>query len=139
MKIISKIITIIFAFILPVFCCAETYAQSDLPQKKEAKQSNSKTDKNKFETYSCEYQDIARNIELTGHCHKQQTDFSGKFGFVLTWPSGGKVTIEYVNSQSGNHIWKINDNNAVAIEINREHIKGFSMDLNQFIEWQDRP
>lgn len=93
----------------------------------------------KFETYSCDYQDLAKNIILSGRCHKQETSISGNFGYTLTWPSGSKLSIEYVKSQGGNHIWKINGKNAVAIEINREHLRGFTTDLNQFIEWQDQP
>ena len=93
----------------------------------------------KWETYSCEYMDIKRDISLSGKCHKQEAEINGKFAYVLTWPSGGKVTVDYVNSQSGNHIWKINGQSAAAIEVNREHLKGFSLDLNQMLEWQDRP
>jgi hypothetical protein len=93
----------------------------------------------KWETYSCEYQDLKKNILLSGRCHKQETKIHGNFAYILTWPSGNKVTVEYVNSQSGNHIWKINGEPAAAIEVNRENLKGFSLDLNQIIEWQDRP
>lgn len=93
----------------------------------------------KWETYSCEYQDLKKNILLSGRCHKQETKIHGNFAYILTWPSGNKVTVEYVNSQSGNHIWKINGEPAAAIELNRENLKGFSLDLNQIIEWQDRP
>lgn len=107
--------------------------------KKAARKSESPANPGKFETYSCEYQDLSKNIILGGRCHKQETSFSGNFGYTLTWPSGSKLSIEYVKSQSGNHIWKINGKNAVAIEINREHLRGFTTDLNQFIEWQDQP
>ena len=107
--------------------------------KKDAPKMEVQAKPSKFETYSCEYQDLAKNIILSGRCHKQQTEISGNFGYILTWPSGGKISIEYVNSQGGNHIWKISGKNAVAIEINREHLRGFTTDLNQFIEWQDHP
>ncbi len=93
----------------------------------------------KWETYSCDYFDFKKDITLSGRCHKEETQINNNFGYILTWPSGNKVTIEYVNSQSGNHIWKINEEPAAAIEIDREHLKGFSLDLNQIIEWQDNP
>jgi hypothetical protein len=93
----------------------------------------------KWETYSCEYDNFAKDITLTGRCHMQETEINGNFGYVLTWPSGNKVTVDYINSQSGNHIWRINGQPAVAFEITREHVRGFSLDLNQILEWQDRP
>jgi hypothetical protein len=92
----------------------------------------------KWETQSCEYADLKRDITLTGLCHKEATKINGNFSFVLTWPSGNKVSVEYVNSQSGHHIWRLNGQPAAAVEIDREHLKGFSLDLNQFLEWQDR-
>lgn len=93
----------------------------------------------KFSTHSCDYQNLSQNIVLSGPCHKQEKYFSGKFGYILTWPSGSKVSIEYIKSQSGHHLWKMNGKNAVAVELDREHLRGFTTDLNQFIEWQDRP
>ncbi|NBO82885.1 MAG: hypothetical protein EBU75_08655 [Betaproteobacteria bacterium] len=93
----------------------------------------------KFATYSCDYQNLSENIVLSGPCHKQEKHFSGKFGYILTWPSGSKISIEYIKSQSGHHIWKMNGKSAVAVELDREHLRGFTTDLNQFIEWQDRP
>lgn len=93
----------------------------------------------RWETYSCEYFDFRKDISLSGRCHKQETKINGNFAYILSWPSGNKVTVEYVNSQSGNHIWKINGQAAAAIEVNRENLKGFTLDLNQIIEWQERP
>ena len=93
----------------------------------------------KWETYSCEYLDIKNDILLSGRCHKQETEINGNFAYILTWPSGNKVTVEYINSQSGNHIWKINNEPAAGIEVTRENIKGFSLDLNQILEWNDKP
>jgi hypothetical protein len=93
----------------------------------------------KWETHSCEYEDMKKDVSLSGPCHKQETRINGNFAYVLVWPSGSKVTVEYVNAQSGHHIWKINGAPAAAIEISRENLKGFSLDLNQFLEWQDRP
>jgi hypothetical protein len=90
-----------------------------------------------WETYSCDYEDLSKDISLSGRCHKQQTEINGNFAYILTWPSGNKVTVEYVKSQSGNHIWKLNGESAVAVEINRENLRGFTLDLNQIIEWQD--
>jgi hypothetical protein len=93
----------------------------------------------KWETYSCEYGDIKKDVSLSGRCHKEETRINGNFAYILVWPSGNKVTVEYVNAQSGHHIWKINGAPAAAIELNRENLKGFSLDLKQFLEWQDRP
>ncbi|MBS0229268.1 MAG: hypothetical protein JSS23_11305 [Proteobacteria bacterium] len=92
-----------------------------------------------YETHSCDYTDLGKDITYSGRCHKQETEINGNFAYILTWPSGGRVTVEYVNSQSGNHIWKLNGKPAAAVEISREHLKGFSLDLNQLLEWQDRP
>lgn len=93
----------------------------------------------KWETYSCDYQNLAKDISVDGRCHMQQTEINGNFAYVLTWPAGNKVTVEYVKSQSGNHIWKINGKAGVAVEVNRENLRGFTLDLNEFVEWQDRP
>lgn len=93
----------------------------------------------KWETHNCEYADLEKDISLDGRCHKQDTEINGHFAYTLTWPSGNKVTVEYVEAQSGHHIWKINGKPAAAIEISREHLRGFSLDLNQFLEWQDIP
>lgn len=97
-----------------------------------------RAEKLKWETYSCTYLDLKKDITLDGRCHKQISKIHGNFAYILTWASGNKVIVEYVNSQSGHHIWKINDQSAVAIEVDREHLKGFSLDLNQMLEWQDR-
>jgi hypothetical protein len=92
----------------------------------------------KSETYSCEYFDLQKNVMLTGLCHKEATKINGHFAYILTWPSGNKVSVEYINSQSGNHIWRLNGEAAVGIEITRDHLKGFMLDLNQLLEWEDR-
>lgn len=93
----------------------------------------------KWETHSCEYLDIKKELSFSGRCHKKHTEINGNFAYILTWPSGNKVTVEYVDSQSGNHIWKINRQPAAAVEVDRENLKGFSLDLNQILEWQDNP
>ncbi len=93
----------------------------------------------KWETYSCEYMDLEKDISLDARCHKQDTEINGHFAYILTWPSGNKVTVEYVEAESGHHLWKINGKPAAAIEITREHLRGFTLDLNQFLEWQDNP
>ena len=90
-----------------------------------------------WETNNCEYQDLANDILLTGRCHKEDIKIKDNFGYQLTWPSGNKVTVEYVEAQSGHHLWKINGKSAAAIEITRENLRGFTLDLNQFLEWQD--
>jgi hypothetical protein len=91
-----------------------------------------------WETDFCEYFDIKRNIMLSGRCHKEFTKINGHFGYILTWPSGNKVSVESLKSQSGNHIWRLNGDAAVGIEITRDHLKGFTLDLNQLLEWEDR-
>jgi hypothetical protein len=93
----------------------------------------------KWETYNCEYMDLATDISLTGRCHKEDIKINDNFGYQLIWPSGNTVTVEYVGAQSGHHVWKINGKSAAAIEITRENLRGFSLDLNQFLEWQDNP
>lgn len=93
----------------------------------------------KWETYSCDYENFSTNLSLSGRCQMQATEINGNFAYILTWPSGNKVTVEYLKSQSGNHTWKLNGEPAAAVEINREHLRGFSLDLNQIIEWQDKP
>ncbi len=92
----------------------------------------------KWETSSCEYFDLKKDVMLNGRCHKEATKINDHFGYLMTWPSGNKITVEYVNSQSGNHIWRINDEAAAAIEITRYHLKGFTLDLNQLLEWEER-
>lgn len=92
-----------------------------------------------WDIFSCEYQNLENDILLPGHCHREVTEINGNLMYILHWPSGDAVTVEFVNSQSGHHIWNINGEPAAAVEINREHFKGFSLDLNQFLEWQDRP
>lgn len=90
----------------------------------------------KYKINSCEYNDFRRSISLSGSCYLQETSINGKFAYILSWPTGHKVTVEYINSQSGFHIWKINGHSASGVEVNREHLKGFSHDLNQILEWQ---
>ena len=107
--------------------------------RKTARNDDSSAKTEKFETRSCDYQDLSKNVVLSGPCHKQERYFSGNFGYILTWPSGSKVSIEYIKSQSGHHVWKMNGKSAVAVEIDRARLRGFTTDLNQFIEWQDRP
>jgi hypothetical protein len=97
------------------------------------------TAKPKWEIYSCEYEDLKKDISLSGPCQMEQANIHGNFAYILTWPSGSKVTVEYVNAQGGSHIWKLNGQPAVGVEINRENLRGFTLDLNQFLEWQDRP
>ena len=109
------------------------------PEKKTALKESPPAKPARFETPSCDYQNLSQNLVLSGPCYKQEKKFSGNFGYVLTWPSGDKVSIEYVKSQSGHHIWKLNGKSAVAVEVSREHLRGFTTDLNQFVEWQDRP
>jgi hypothetical protein len=92
----------------------------------------------KWETYSCEYIDLKRDITLAGRCHMEETEINGHFGYILTWPSGNKVSVEYVKSQSGHHLWRVNGQDAAAVEISREHVNGFTLDLNQLLEWQLR-
>ena len=92
-----------------------------------------------WDIFSCEYMNLENDILLSGHCRKEVTEINGNLAHILKWPSGNSVTVEFVRSQSGHHIWNINAEQSVAIEINRDHFRGFSMDLNQFLEWQDRP
>lgn len=91
-----------------------------------------------WNTHSCEYMNLEKNIHLSGKCVKQEAEMNGNFAYILKWPSGDKVTVEFVKAQSGNHIWNLNGQPAVGFEINRENLNGFSLDLNQSIKWKDR-
>jgi hypothetical protein len=90
----------------------------------------------KYKINSCEYNDLRRGISLSGSCYMQATSKDGNFAYILSWPNEHNVVVEYINSQSGFHIWKINGQPASGIEVSREHLKGFSHDLNQILEWQ---
>lgn len=92
----------------------------------------------KWETDSCIYNDLSKDIVLFGRCHIEHTEIHGNFATVLTWPSGNKVTVEYTKSQSGHHLWQINGVSGVGFEINRMHLNGFTLDMNQFIEWESK-
>ena len=88
------------------------------------------------ETDTCEYMNLEKDVLIDGLCHMEVSEINDHFAYILTWPSGYEVTVEYVDSQSGHHLWKLNGKSAVGIEINRGHLRGFSLDLNQFLEWR---
>lgn len=93
----------------------------------------------KWETYNCYYSDLEKDISVNGRCHKQETEINGNFAYILSWPSGNKVTVEYLTRQGGSHLWKINGKSAVAFEVSKYNLRGFSIDLNQFLDWDDIP
>jgi hypothetical protein len=93
----------------------------------------------KWEEPFCDYTDIKRDISVSGRCRMEEIPAGDHYAVQLTWPSGTRVRVEYVASQGGHHLWKINNISAAAIEINRDRLKGFTLDLNQFLEWDARP
>lgn len=90
-----------------------------------------------FRPKSCSYFDLSKDIALEG-CVMKESTVNGNFAYILTFKSGFKVTVEYVKSQGPNHIWRINGEKGMGYEINREHLHGVTLDLNEEIEWQDR-
>jgi hypothetical protein len=88
-----------------------------------------------FAASRCSYFNIDSGKTLDGPCLLRTTTVNGNFGYVLTFGDGTRVTVEYVSAQSGYHIWKINGQSAFGVEINRQSLKGATLDLKQIIEW----
>jgi uncharacterized protein len=95
--------------------------------------------KSQWETYSCEYFDLKKGINLDGRCHMEDTEINGHHAYILTWPSGNKVSVEFINSQSGHHIWRLNGEAAAATELSPKWFTGFTLDLNQALGWEQSP
>ena len=77
-------------------------------------------------------------IDKKVRCVLEVISPNGNFGYALLLISNGKtkrVNIEYVNSQSGNHIWKIDGLSGIGMEINRNWIRGVTQDLSVTVEW----
>ena len=68
----------------------------------------------------------------------ETTTVNGLFAYIITFPKNVRVTVEYVASQGAAHTWRINGQPAMGFEVNREHLIGGSIDLKQYIEWEDR-
>jgi hypothetical protein len=88
-----------------------------------------------FTAQRCSYWNQDDNKFEDGPCLLRTTTLNGNFGYIVTFGDGTRITIEYVASQSGYHAWKINGRPGLGIEVNRENLKGATMDLKQAIEW----
>lgn len=88
-----------------------------------------------FSVPSCSYMDIAANKFADGPCLMRTSEVNGKFAYALTFGDGTRVVVEYVASQSGYHIWKINGQSGFGVEVNRQHVRGATLDLKQTVEW----
>ena len=98
--------------------------------------------KSQWETYSCEYDDWKKGISLDGRCHMEDTEINGHHASILTWPSGNKVSVEFINHQGENNICRLNGEAAVAAvstEPSRKWFTGFTLDLNQELHWEKSP
>jgi hypothetical protein len=84
---------------------------------------------------SCSYMNDAANKFADGPCLMRTSEVNGKFAYTLTFGDGTRVVVEYVASQSGYHIWKINGQSGFGVEVNRQHVKGATLDLKQTVEW----
>jgi hypothetical protein len=84
----------------------------------------------------CSYDDIAKRLFIDGPCVLTETTTNGNFAYVITLKGGVKVIVEYLDSQGPDHKWKINGESAMGFEINRDHLHGATLDLNQSIDWQ---
>jgi hypothetical protein len=91
-----------------------------------------------FREKACSYSNLKTNVSVDGPCVLTQTKINGNFGYIVTFPQGVKVTVEYVDSSGPDHTWRINGQSGWGFEINREHLHGATLDLSQSIEWQDR-
>jgi len=72
-----------------------------------------------------------------GPCRMRETTINGHFGYVLTFGNGTRVTVEYLKSQSGYHIWNINGERGFGVELNRSSLRGATLDLKQTVEWEE--
>lgn len=88
-----------------------------------------------FSVPSCSYMNDATNTVADGPCLMRTSQVNGKFAYTLTFGDGTRVVIEYVASQSGYHLWKINGQSGFGVEVNRQHVKGATLDLKQIVEW----
>lgn len=88
-----------------------------------------------FSVPSCSYMNDAANKFADGPCLMRTSEVNGKFAYTLTFGDGTRVVVEYVASQSGYHIWRINGQSGFGVEVNRQHVKGATLDLKQTVEW----
>jgi hypothetical protein len=90
-----------------------------------------------FQEASCHYDNGTQKIVVDGPCTIDDTTINGHFAYIVTFKGGVKVTVEYLNSSGSDHLWKINGQSGWGFEINREHLHGATLDLNQSIDWED--
>jgi hypothetical protein len=88
-----------------------------------------------YEQKSCSYFDGAKSILDNGSCIITDTAINNDFAYVVVFLSGRKVTIQYVASQGRWHRWLIDGKVGTGYEIDRDHLVGSTLDLNNAIEW----
>jgi hypothetical protein len=88
--------------------------------------------------YSCSCSDDKTDVSLDGRCTLTETTLHGNVAYIMKIKNK-TVSVEYVKSSGADHQWLINGNAGYGFEINREHLHGATYDLNEVIEWQDRP
>jgi hypothetical protein len=74
----------------------------------------------------------------SGPCTLEGSKINGHFAYLVTFNRGTKVSIEYVDRDGPDHVWKINGREARGFELSREHLVGATADMEDFIEWQLR-
>jgi uncharacterized protein YecT (DUF1311 family) len=89
-----------------------------------------------FKADPCTYFNAETTKIIEGPCTVRTTAINAHFGYILAFPDGTEVSIEYVQSSGPDHIWKINGQSAFGFEINRSHLHGATIDLTQSVEWQ---
>jgi hypothetical protein len=87
----------------------------------------------------CSYSNIATNKYVDGPCLMRTIQIGGNYALTLTFADGTRVQVEYLESQSGNHRWKINGQPGMGFELNRYHLRGAALDLKQIVEWNTSP
>ncbi len=82
------------------------------------------------------WNDNGRSAE--GPCRLRETTVNGNFAYVLSFADGTRVTVEYLASQSGYHIWNINGQRGFGVEQSRISLRGATLDLQQIVEWDEQ-
>jgi hypothetical protein len=85
----------------------------------------------------CSYSDSARSVYFDGPCTLDSTEIQGHFAWIVTLKGGVKVTVEYVDQNGPDHIWKINGQPGWGFEITRRQLHGATLDLKQSISWEE--
>lgn len=72
-----------------------------------------------------------------GPCRLREATVNGHFAYVLAFANGTRVTVEYLESQSGYHLWNINGQRGFGVELSRNSMRGATLDLKQTVEWEE--